>query len=215
VIATRRSIPIWAIPPALLLETAFCALLAAAALDSLVHRPRQGGGSITTLLPGFTYATATVMKVCVAGVAASALLAFTLPLVSRSSKPSRPDWPVWGIASVALPPLTPLLGTLAVLGYQLLIVGPGVMSPAGFSQAARNAVFVMLAVIVAGALAAVASFLRSEQPRLIPILGFTANLVLIALFWHFRFYALGFDQDLWAPRGSCAGPGDTIFNFIS
>ena len=59
------SIPIWAMLPVILtIETALCAVLAAAALDVFVSRPQQGGGSITTLLPGFVYASATVMKVC-------------------------------------------------------------------------------------------------------------------------------------------------------
>jgi len=74
------------------------------------------------------------------------------------------------------------------------------MSADQFSQVARSAVFVMLAIIFAGVLAAVTSLIRRERPRMIPILGLAANIALVGLFWHFRFYAPGFDQDTWAPR---------------
>jgi hypothetical protein len=30
--------------------------------------------------------------------------------------------------------------------------------------------------------------------------GLLVNALLIGLFWRLRFYALGFDQDAWAPR---------------
>ena len=32
------------------------------------------------------------------------------------------------------------------------------------------------------------------------VLGLAMDAALIALFWHFEFYALGLDQDTWAPR---------------
>jgi hypothetical protein len=62
----------------------------------------------------------------------------------------------------------------------------------------------MLAIILAGVLAAVISLIRREQPSIFPILGVVANMVLVGLFWHLRFYVLGFDQDRWAPRESLA-----------
>jgi hypothetical protein len=73
------------------------------------------------------------------------------------------------------------------------------MSSSHFSPLARSAVFVMLAIIVAAGTAAVVSLSRREQPRAVAILGLVVNLVLVGLFWHLRFYALGFDQDMWAP----------------
>ncbi len=76
----------------------------------------------------------------------------------------------------------------------------GDLSAGHFSQLARSAVFVMLVIILAGVLAAVTSLIRRERPSMLPILGLVANMVLVGLFWHFRFYALGFDQDTWAPR---------------
>ena len=196
------SIPIWAIlPVVLIIETALCAVLAAAILDGFVRRPQVGGGSITTLLPGFVYASATVMKVC----AVSALVSVVVGLAWRlsacgPSKRSSASPPVWGIASVALTPSTPFLGALAVLGAQSLVAGQGVGSAGDFSQVARSAVFVMLAIILAGVLTAVTSLIRHERPSMLPILGLVANMVLAWLFWHCRFYALGFDQDMWAPR---------------
>ena len=72
--------------------------------------------------------------------------------------------------------------------------------PQPVSQAASSAVFAMLAIVVAGMLAALASLIRRERPRKLPVVGLVGNIVLIGLFLHFRFYALGLDQDPWAPR---------------
>jgi hypothetical protein len=193
---------LWIIAPVLLtLETALCAVLAAAILDGFVRRPQVGGGSITTLLPGFVYAGATVMKVCLVSAIAAAIVGLVWRLATRApSKQCSTVLPVWGIASIAVTPATMLLGALAVLVGQSLLEGQNVTWPGHFSQIARSAVFVMLVFIFAGVMAAIASLIRREQPSLLPILGLIGNLVLICLFLHFRFYALGFDQDLWAPR---------------
>ena len=199
---SKRSIPIWVIlPVVLIIETAVCAVLAAAILDVFVRRPQVDGGSITTLLPGFVYASATVMKVCLV----SALLSVVVGLAWRSAERNRPSrlkraLPVWGITSIAVTPLTPFLGTIAVLIAQNIVGANGVNSIGDFSHVARSAVFVMLAIILVGVLAAATSLIRREQPSMVPILGLLANLVLVGLFWHLRFYALGFDQDMWAPR---------------
>ena len=57
---------IWAIVVVnLTLGTFLSATLAAIILDALIARPAVGGGSVTTIIPGFVYATATVMKVCI------------------------------------------------------------------------------------------------------------------------------------------------------
>lgn len=190
---SRPAIPLWVILPVVLaIETALFAVLAAAALDVFVNRPQQGGGSITTLLPGFVYASATVMKVCVV----STLLSVVVGFAWRSG--SNP--PVWGMVSMALTPSVPFLGALAVLAAQRLIAAPDGMSASHFSHVARSAVFVMLVILFAAGLAALISLIRRERPRLLPLLALLANMVLIGLFLHLRFYALGFDQDLWAPR---------------
>ena len=151
---SKRSIPIWVILPAvLIIETAVCAALAAI-LDIFVRRPQVGGGSITTLLPGFAYASATVMKVCLV----SALLSVVVGLAWRSAGHNRSNRleqgiPVWGIASIAVTPSTPFLGTLAVLVAQSIIGAQRVISIGDFSHVARSAVLVMLAIILAGVLA--------------------------------------------------------------
>jgi hypothetical protein len=69
-----------------------------------------------------------------------------------------------------------------------------------FSQFSRLAVTVNLFLIAAGAVSAVTSLVKHEHPRLVPVVGLITNAVLIGLFWHFEFYAVGFDQDTWAPR---------------
>ena len=45
-----------------------------------------------------------------------------------------------------------------------------------------------------------ASLWKGERPRALAMCGLAANLVLAGLFWCFRFYAVGFDQDAWTPR---------------
>ena len=199
---STRSIPIWAIPSVVLtIGTALCATLAAATLDIFVRRPEQGGGSITTLLPGLVYASATVMKVCLVSGLMSAVAGLAWRLFGR--RPTRrasQGLPVWGITSIALTPLTPLLGALTVLGAQRLLAAPGLVSASHFPPIARNGVFVMLAILLAAVAVGVISLIRREQPRTLPILGLVVNMLLVGLFCHLRFYALGFDQDTWAPR---------------
>ena len=188
----------------LTLGTLLSSILAAALLDALIERPELGGGSVTTIIPGFVYATATVMKVCIlAGVVS---LVFTLiKLVSAQTvektfptpTSSARRLPIWGIASTALAPLTPLVGTLVVLISQTLGAEPLITD---FSKFSRIAVAVSLFLIAAGAVFAVTSLVKHERPRLVPVVGLITNVVLIGLFWHFEFYAFGFDQDTWAPR---------------
>ena len=58
----------------------------------------------------------------------------------------------------------------------------------------------MLGMLAGGALCAATSLARREHPRLLGAIALLMNVVLVVLFWHFEFYALGFDQDSWAPR---------------
>lgn len=198
---SKPSIPIWTIPPAILsIETALFAALAAASLDIFVSRPQQGGGSITTLLPGLVYASATVMKFCLVMTVVSALVGVAYRLFAPNSPiAANRRLSVWGITSIALTPSAPLLGALAVLFAQSLIATDN-LSASHFSQLARCGVCVMLAIIVAAALASLVSLIRHERPALLSLLGLLTSLILIGLFWYLRFYALDFDQDRWAPR---------------
>lgn len=177
-----------------------CSVLTAAILDSFVLRPQVGGGSITTLLPGFVYACATVMKVCLASALFAGLTILALLAFRSTSAVSRPRMPVWGIASIVLPPLTPLIGALVVILAQRLILRSDVTASGHFPSLSRGAVFVMLAMLLVGGLASIASLLRRELPKFLPVFGFIANTALIGLFWYLQFYAPGFDQDNWAPR---------------
>lgn len=170
----------WAVPAGLATATAVCAGLEAWLLDRFVERPAAGGGSITTLLPGFVYASATVMKLGMVAAAAGFVLA-SRPAAGR---------PVCGLAALAALPLALLLGAAAVLIGQRCLSLP---------ETARLAVFVMMTALLSGALLAVASWLRGERPARWAYLGLLATFALVALFRLNRFYARGFDQDRWAP----------------
>src|SRR5262245_13603085 len=111
---------IWPLASAIwLLGTGLSSILAAVILDTLMHRP-EGGGSVTTVIPGFVYAIATVMKVClVFGVLSAGIAVVRFATRGRSSESiGVPAFPVWGILSVVLTASTPLLGALAVILVQ-------------------------------------------------------------------------------------------------
>ena len=189
---------IWAIVVVTLtLGTFLSATLAAIILDALIARPEVGGGSVTTIIPGFVYATATVLKVCILAGLVSVVIAMTQHVLGDRADSPR-TFPIWGITSTALAPLTPLVGALVVIMAQTITDNEVLIGD--FSRFSRNAVIVMLFLIAAGALSAVISLLKRERPRLLPVVGLITNVVLIGLFVHFEFYALGFDQDTWAPR---------------
>jgi hypothetical protein len=104
------------------------------------------------------------------------------------------------MASITLAPLTPLVGAVTVVTVQALAHAPQGLSMIDLSQFSRIAVVVTLFLISAGVIAAVTSLVRRERPVLLSALGLVTNGLLIGLFWHFEFYAVGFDQDTWAPR---------------
>ena len=204
----RRTNWIWVVVLlTLTLGTFVSAILAAAILDAFIERPELGGGSVTTIIPGYVYATATVMKVCILAGLVSIAIPLTKLLWPVSTEntlraPTLPArrLPIWGITSTVLAPLTPLVGALVVLVAQTLADNAAGPLISDFSQFSRIAVGVNLFMISAGAVSAVTSLVKHERPRLVPVVGLITNLVLIGLFWHFEFYALGFDQDTWAPR---------------
>ncbi len=195
----------WAIVVVTLtLGTLVSSILAAALLDALIERPELGGGSVTTIIPGFVYATATVMKVCLLAGLVSLVVTLIKLVSSQTAEKTFPTptlsvqrLPIWGIASTAIAPSTPLVGTLVVLISQTLGAEPLITD---FSQFSRIAVAVSLFLIAAGAAFAFTSLVKHERPRLVSVVGLITNVVLIGLFWHFEFYAFGFDQDTWAPR---------------
>jgi hypothetical protein len=89
---------------------------------------------------------------------------------------------------------------LHVLTAQALVQTRGSLSMQDMSQISRIAVIVMLSLIALGVVAAVTALVRREGPVPLWVLGLVANALLIGLFWHFEFWAVGFDQDAWAPR---------------
>ena len=164
-------------------------------LDALVHRP-PGAGSITTLIPGFTYAAATVMKVCLAAGLISAVMAVAAQAFGSAPDATRARLWTWALASVVLPPVALIAGTVAVLIAQ----APTGLTVRDFTYVSRTGVIVQSSVIAAGAIAAAIALIKRERPRLLPLFGLMVNGLLIALFWYLAFYAVGFDQDTWAPR---------------
>jgi hypothetical protein len=151
------------------------------------------------------YATATVMKVCIPAGLVMALIALERRLSAgrarRQAAPDPPTWrvPVWGIVSLTLAPLTPIVGAVVLVTTQVLAHMPDGLSMMDLSRFSRASVLAQLLMIAAGAMAAVTSLLRHELPRRLPALGLVTNILLIALIWQFEFYAVGFDQDTWAP----------------
>jgi hypothetical protein len=202
----RKTIPIWGLAIATLtLGTLLFSILATVTLDAFLEGP--GPASVTTRVPGLVYAVATVMKVCmVTGLVLSVIaLARRVSAGGAERAPGGPDspapgFPVWGIASITLAPLAPFVGAIAVVMAQSLSHAPESLSMLDMSRFSRTAVIVMLLLISAGVLAGVTSLVRRERSLLLPVLGVVVNAVLIGLFWHFRFYAIEFDQDMWAPH---------------
>jgi hypothetical protein len=132
----------------LLVGTTLSAILATAILDALIQRP-AGGGSVTTIIPGFVYAAATVMKVCLVGGVVSAGVTLMVGVFGSHARPEsalaadNSRLPRWGIASVALPAVTPLAGAITVVLVQQIT--SEVLSLRDFTYVSRTAVFVTLA----------------------------------------------------------------------
>jgi hypothetical protein len=184
---------IWITAAAILAPgTLLAGALEAVALDAFVRRP-AAGGSMTTLMPGAAYASATVMKVCVVMGMVSAAIAFLQPAQPRGVS-------TYAIISIMLPSVALLIPPLFVMTAQAVVSRPAGPSLDDLSQFSRSAVLIMVLVMTMGAALAVMSLVRLECPRLLGVFGLITNTLLIALFWYFDFHAPGFDQDLWSPR---------------
>lgn len=192
----RTASRVWVLAAAILAPgTLLAGIVVAMMLDALVQRP-PGAGSMTTLMPGLAYAAATVMKVSLVAGLISAVIAVASRAFGSATAANGARLFTWGIASVALAPLSLLAGTVAVLIAQT----PADLTVRDFTYVSRTGVFVQLCVIAGGAIAAATALIKRERPRLLPMLGLIVNVVLIGLFWYLEFYAVGFDQDTWAPR---------------
>lgn len=204
----------------LIVMTMSCAVLAAILTDTLVVRPTVNGGSINTLLPGWTYATATIMKVTLMAGVVSAFFAMVnyvrhrwLPIL-RQSRTARTGYrlaqamssannsekrsPILGILSMILVPLTQLIGALTVLLAQVLVDKPEGISSGYFPIVSRVAVLVMLACLAIGAVLGVMAVFRRERQSSMGAFGVATNTFLIGLFLYYEFYKLSFDQDRWS-----------------
>jgi hypothetical protein len=218
---SNHHFPTWgAMSVILIVMTMLCVILAAAVTDTLVVRPTVNGGSINTLLPGWTYATATVMKVSLLAGVVSAVIAVVnyvrhrwLPILRGSTTARTGDrpaqmmsptissgkrTPIWGILSVILIPLTQLIGALAVLIAQALMDKPEGVSRSYFPIMSRTGVLVMLGWLAVGMVFGLVALLKHERRRSLGAFGVATNAFLIGLFLYNEFYKLGFDQDRWA-----------------
>jgi hypothetical protein len=216
---SRQTIRIWGI----LSVAPFAVTMLSAALATILMEALLAGrepASINTRLPGWTYASATVMKIYLVAGAVAAVIALvdlarrrwfpvpepatTVAPDDRQARTTNPlnhlakGIPIWGILSVALPPFAPLIGALAVLIAQALVDRPDGASMSYLSLISRKGVLVMLAWITASMILGVLALLRRERPRSLSLFGAATSACLIGLFWYCQFYKLGFDQDRWA-----------------
>jgi hypothetical protein len=179
------------VPVAVVAETFLAVILCTVILDAFIPRPYPA--SVNTLLPGFTYASVAIMKV---------YLFFGLALIPVALLYRRANFevtPVWSlIATSAVPISIPIVATIATI--RLNATGWDQLTTSYFSTIGRFSVFLMLGIIVASIVAATISLGRKERPQLLTVMNLLTNILLVALFVHFRFYAYGFDQDTWAPN---------------
>ena len=211
---SRKTLPIWAISSvALITLPILCAAFATILLESLLvgYEP----ASVNTMLPGWTYASATVMKICLLGGVVAAVTALVnlsrrrwfsevatraasddhQARATNPANPSAKSIPICSILSVALPQFAPLIGALAV------VIAPNVVDKpdsASMNFISRSGVLVMLTWIAASLILGVVARLKGERPHSLSIFGVALNACLIVLFWYWQFYKLGFDQDRWA-----------------
>ncbi|HKP69815.1 MAG TPA: hypothetical protein VJV05_11075 [Pyrinomonadaceae bacterium] len=167
-------------------------VLTAMLLDSFLIRFDRG--SVTTMLPGFAYGNALILKVGLIQAALLGVFAFATLASGRGSTRSRP---VWGMVSVILYALAPLIGTLVVLVTQSAIDKPTGDTFTYFASISRIGVFALLATLFIAIASAVVSIIRREQPIGPSIIAVVINAIVIAVFVYWEFYKFGFDQDRW------------------
>lgn len=188
-----------AVAAILLVGTAVAAAFEAFVLEMFVSRPPDGG-SLTTLLPAMTYASATVMKICagagvVAGVVGLAAWARRRPSVGNPGRPGLV------LLSAAVPPLTLVVATVVVLLAQVVSGTSTELMLADFRRFGRFAVFAMMGLLATGVATAAVGWRRGERPGTLALFVAGVNGGLLWLFWHLHFYAPQFDQDTWAGQG--------------
>jgi len=176
---------------ALVLATVLAAVAATAMLDTWIQR---GGGPVNTMVPGYTYAAAAVMKVTLFE---AVILLLGAMVEWFRDRPSVSAVPVIAVISVLTTPLAIFAGAVLVLVFPAQLVERSDILFRS-SAASRAAVFGMMGLLLLGVGAGMFSLLRRERPRMLPIIGIATNFVLLLIFRYFEFYKLGFDQDRWA-----------------
>ena len=187
---------------ALIPATFVCAVFATFVLDALMLRPTVDGGSVNTLLPGATYAMATIMKVCLL----EGLIMIVVAIISYlrfrkipdNSEAAQRSIPFWTIGSLLLPPLAIASGAIAIMAAQSFSDLPG--DARSYTFFSRTGVLVMLACLAAAASLGAVALIKRESLAIVPVVSIAAVVALIVLFWYFEFYAIGFHQDNWAPH---------------
>lgn len=176
------------------------AVLGAIVLDVFAIR-LAGGGSLTTMFPGFVYATALIFKVslieAVVLAVGVAMKVFNAGNTEADLSNQRRHIPVWGITSVLLPATAPFMGAVVIIFAQALSGTPEAFSLDYLTRISRVAVFALIAVIAAATFLAIYSLVRRERPLGVPLTGLATTLVYWVLFRYWEFYKLGFDQDRW------------------
>ena len=176
---------------------ALSVILTALLLDSFLVRYDRG--SVTTMLPGFVYANALMMKL---GLLEAAVLGVVAVWSLFSARRSKDDAvlnriPFCAIGSVLLPAVAPFVGTLSILVTQAIVGKPVGDTLDYFTTISRTGVFALIGVLAVSLVLSITALVRRERPIGFSIVGLSTTALLLTLFFYWEFYKYGFDQDRW------------------
>ena len=163
-------------------------------LDSFLIRFDRG--SVTTMLPGFTYGNALILKVGLIEAAILGVFAFVTMAAGRNTGGEN-KLPFWGTLSVVLFALAPFMGTVVVLIAQNVFATSFADTVGYFTRVSRTGVFGLMTILFLAMASAVVSLVRRERPIGIAVISLLASTFAIAVFRYWEFYKLGFDQNRW------------------
>lgn len=178
----------------ILISVAVLSAVASAVVLEMFAIRMEGVGSLTTMFPGFVYASAFILKVSL--FEAAVLLIFTVASRFLDSSRASSGPQLAGPLSILLPAIAPLLGAVTIVVTQAVWDLPQSNPYDYYSRLSRIGVLVTLGTIFAGTLSAIQS-LRSERPIGISVIGLVTSIVYVVVFRYWEFYRLGFDQDRW------------------
>lgn len=183
--------------PAILLATVtLSAVLGAVVLELFAIRV-EGGGSLTTMFPGFVYANAMILKISLLEVACLFILGIAIYFIGRTGDQETWMLPGAAIVSILLPAAAPLVGAIAIVVTQSKWDVPIRYSIDYFSRVSQVGVFVLVGALTVSVLTGVYSLIRHERPRSISLVSIATAITYLLLVRYWEFYKLGFDQDLW------------------